>query len=222
MDKTIAIIPARSGSKRLPNKNIKFFGGLPLIVYSINYALSNSNFIDEVYVSTDSNDIKEIALQYGANVIDRPKHLSGDLEPTVSAMKHVLNAVDDVGTIVLLQPTNPLRPKTLIKDAFKAFNDNKAQSLFTISRDHKKLGKIVDNQFEPFNYKIGQRSQDLEPLYYENGLLYITNASLIKEDIIFNEKSIPFLVNHKFVEIDIDTQEDFEYAEYVLKNYNEE
>ncbi len=218
MGKTIAIIPARSGSKRLPNKNIKFFGGLPLIVYSINYALSNSNFIDEVYVSTDSNDIKEIALQYGANVIDRPKHLSGDLEPTVSAMKHVLNAVDDVGTIVLLQPTNPLRPKTLIKDAFKAFNDNKAQSLFTISRDHKKLGKIVDNQFEPFNYKIGQRSQDLEPLFYENGLLYITNASLIKEDIIFNEKSIPFLVNHKFVEIDIDTQEDFEYAEYVLKN----
>ncbi len=222
MGKTIAIIPARSGSKRLPNKNIKFFGGLPLIVYSINYALSNSNFIDEVYVSTDSNDIKEIALQYGANVIDRPKHLSGDLEPTVSAMKHVLNAVDDVGTIVLLQPTNPLRPKTLIKDAFKAFNDNKAQSLFTISRDHKKLGKIVDNQFEPFNYKIGQRSQDLEPLFYENGLLYITNASLIKEDIIFNEKSIPFLVNHKFVEIDIDTHEDFEYAEYVLKNYNEE
>jgi len=94
--------------------------------------------------------------------------------------------------------------------------------LFTVSRDYKKLGKIIDNQYQPFNYSIGYRSQDLEPLYYENGLLYITRASLIKENIIFNEKSIPFIVNHKFAEIDIDTQEDFDYAEFVLKNYNEE
>ena len=222
MLKTIAIIPARGDSKRLPNKNIKMLGGLPLLVRSIKYAMANSNIIDEVYVSTDSINIKEIALQYGAKVVDRPKHLSGDLEPTVSAMKHVLNAIGDVETMVLLQPTNPLRPKKMLEEAFKIFNDNKVQSLFTVSRDHKKLGKIDGKQYKPFNYKIGQRSQDLEPLYYENGLLYITKASLIKEDIIFNEKSIPFIVNHKFAEIDIDTQADFDYAEFVLKNYNEE
>jgi len=219
---TIAIIPARGNSKRLPNKNIKLLGGLPLLVRSINYAIANSSIIDEVYVSTDSTSIKEIALQYGAKVIDRPTHLSGDLEPTVSAMKHVLITLEDVETIVLLQPTNPLRPKNLLEEAFKVFNNTENHSLFTVSRDYKKLGKIIDNQYQPFNYSIGYRSQDLEPLYYENGLLYITRASLIKENIIFNEKSIPFIVNHKFAEIDIDTQEDFDYAEFVLKNYNEE
>jgi len=137
-------------------------------------------------------------------------------------MKHVLITLEDVETIVLLQPTNPLRPKNLLEEAFKVFNNTENHSLFTVSRDYKKLGKIIDNQYQPFNYSIGYRSQDLEPLYYENGLLYITRASLIKENIIFNEKSIPFIVNHKFAEIDIDTQEDFDYAEFVLKNYNEE
>ena len=88
--------------------------------------------------------------------------------------------------------------------------------MFTVSRDHKKLGKIKDHKFEPFNYKIGQRSQDLEPLYYENGLLYITKAALIKQNIIFNESSYPYIVNHKFANVDIDTQEDFDYAEYIL------
>ncbi len=84
--KTIAIIPARGNSKRLPNKNIKLLGGIPLLVHSINYAKQH-DFIDAIYVSTDDQDIKEIALQYGALVIDRPKELSGDLEPTVSALK---------------------------------------------------------------------------------------------------------------------------------------
>jgi N-acylneuraminate cytidylyltransferase len=220
--KTIAIIPARGGSKRLPNKNIKMFDGLPLLAYSIKYAMENSDIISEVYVSTDSDAIKKAAIQYGAKVVERPADLSGDLEPTISALKHVLDVVYDVDTVVLLQPTNPLRPKSLIEEAFKVFSDNNVDSLFTVSRNVKKLGKLVDNQFAPFNYSIGQRSQDIEPLYYENGLLYITKASLIKKDIIFNEMSYPLVVNHKFAEIDIDEQEDFDYAEYVLKNYNED
>lgn len=104
----------------------------------------------------------------------------------------------------------------------KVFKSNKAQSLFAFSRDHKKLEYIIDNKIKPFNYKIGQRSLDLEPLYLENRLLCITKASLIKEYLIFNEKSFSFIVNHKFVKIDIDTQDYFDSAEYVLKNYNED
>lgn len=220
MGKTIAIIPARGGSKRLPKKNIKMLNGMPLIAHSIKYAKENSQLIDAVYVSTDNEDIKQIALQYGAKVIDRPAELSGDLEPTVTALKHVLSILndDEVETIVLLQATNPLRPKSLLEDALSAFKENKSQSLFTVTRDHKKLGKIEDNKFAPFNYKIGERSQDLEPLYYENGLLYITKAALIKQDVVFNEDSYPYLVNHKFASVDIDTFEDFEFAEYILKN----
>lgn len=223
MGKTIAIIPARGGSKRLPNKNIKMFNGVPLIAHSIEYALENSKLVDAVYVSTDNEAIKQIALQFGAKVIDRPAELSGDLEPTVTALKHILSVLndDDVETIVLLQATNPLRPKSLLAEAISIFKKNKLQSLFTVTRNHKKLGKIESNRFKPFNYKIGERSQDLEPLYYENGLLYITKVDLIKQDVIFNEDSFPFEVNHRFASVDIDTKQDFEFAEYILKNNND-
>lgn len=216
MGKTIAIIPARGGSKRLPNKNIKILGNLPLVAHSINYVKANSEIIDEVYVTTDSDAIKQIALDYGAKVIDRPKVLSGDLEPTITALKHVLTIVRDVETVVLLQPTNPLRPIGLLKDAFHLIKENNLDSLFTVSRDYKKLGRLENNKYLPFNYKVGQRSQDIKPLYFENGLLYITKTSLIKKDIIFNESSYPLIVNHKFVEIDIDTQNDFDYAEFLI------
>ena len=76
MSKTIAIIPARGGSKRLPNKNILSLGGIPLIAHSILYAQKNSTIIDAIYVSTDDEAIKKIALEYGAKVIDRPEILS--------------------------------------------------------------------------------------------------------------------------------------------------
>ena len=218
MNKTVAIIPARGNSKRLPGKNIKMLNGLPLIAHSIKYALKNSDIIDDVYVSTDNENIKEVALQFGAKVVDRPSELSGDLEPTVTALKHVLETLKDINTIVLLQATNPLRPRGLLKQAFDIFNETKVDSLFTVSRDHKKLGRVVNNEFIPFNYKIGQRSQDLEPLYYENGLLYITKVELIKKDIIFNNASYPLVINHKFATVDIDTQTDFDYAEFILKN----
>jgi N-acylneuraminate cytidylyltransferase len=222
LGKTIAIIPARGGSKRLPNKNVKHLGNKPLIAYSIEYALSNAHIIDEVYVSTDNAIIKAIAIKYGAKVIDRPEALSGDLEPTISALQHVIETVNNIETVILLQVTNPLRPKKLIESALHTFKEKNAESLFTVTRDYKKLGKIVENQFKPFNYEIGQRSQDIDPLYYENGLLYISKASVIKEGIIFNERSVPYVVSHKFEDIDIDTQEDFDYAEYVINNYNEE
>lgn len=212
--KTIAIIPARGGSKRLPKKNIQLLGEIPLIVHSILFAQKH-DFISEVYVSTDDEEIKSVATQYGAIVIDRPKQLSGDFEPTVSALKHVLENVSDVENVVLLQATNPLRPEKMLEEAFQIFQDNNCENLFTVSQNHHKLGKINNNKFEPFNYTIGQRSQDLEPLFFENGLLYITKANLIKNDIIISENAYPYQINHIFASVDIDTKEDFEYAEYL-------
>jgi len=215
--KTIALIPARGGSKRLPNKNVLLLGGIPLLAHSILYAKANADIIGEVYVSTDNQDIKNIALRYGANVIDRPASLSGDSEPTISALKHVLQSIDYVvDNVILLQPTSPLRPENLLKDCLQKFQDLTVDSLFTVSRNHHKLGKIKDNKFKPFNYEIGQRSQDLEPLYFENGLLYITKASTILDEKIITENAFPFEVNHIFANVDIDTQDDFDYAEYVI------
>lgn len=215
--KNIAIIPARGGSKRLPEKNIQLLGGLPLLVHSIRYALANPEIIDAVYVSTDDVAIKKIAIANGAQVIDRPKDISGDFEPTVSALKHVLETIDtEVENVILLQATNPLRPENLLVAAFEVYKKENCDSLFTVSRNHQKLGKIMGNKFKPFNYHIGQRSQDLEPLFYENGLLYITKASLIFEDIIISENAFPLEVNHIFATADIDTLEDLQYAEYLI------
>ena len=217
--KNIAIIPARGGSKRIPEKNIKLFAGLPLLAHSILYAQQNETLIDEIYVSTDIIEIKKIAIQYGAKVIDRPEHLSGDLEPTITALKHVLESIDcsDVESVVLLQPTNPLRPQDLLKQAFEIYNNSNCDSLFTVSRNYQKFGKITANKYHPFNYTIGQRSQDLEPLFFENGLLYITKADLILNGIIISENAFPFEVDHVFAKVDIDTLEDLDYANFINK-----
>ncbi|MEO8534392.1 MAG: acylneuraminate cytidylyltransferase family protein [Flavobacterium sp.] len=220
--KTIAIIPARGGSKRIPDKNIQLLGTLPLLAHSILYAQQNSAIIDEVYVSTDNEEIKKTALQFGAKVIDRPAAISGDLEPTVSALRHALESIkqDDIENVILLQATNPLRPKNLIVETFDVYQKENLDSLFTVTRNHQKFGKIADRKFIPFNYNIGQRSQDLEPLFFENGLVYITKASLILNDIIIPENAFPFEVNHIFAKVDIDTPEDLDYANFINQKMN--
>jgi N-acylneuraminate cytidylyltransferase len=216
MNKTIAIIPARGSSKRLPNKNILPLGGIPLLVHSIQFAQANSSFIDSIYVSTDDVAIKKIAVQYGAQVIDRPSSISGDFEPTITSLQHALSCLDtSIENVVLLQPTNPLRPENLLKDCFDKFLNMNCDSLFTVSSNDHKLGKIAANKFIPLNYEIGQKSQDLEPLYFENGLLYICKASSIKQGKIITENAFPFVVNHIFSNVDIDTQDDFDFAEYL-------
>ena len=218
--KTIAIIPARGGSKRLPNKNVLPLGEIPLIAHSILFAKKNNTIIDEVYVSTDNQIIKNIALGYGAKVIDRPDKLSDDLQPTVTALKHVLENLDLMPeNIILLQPTNPFREENLLKKCFKVYLENNVDSLFTVSKNHLKLGKINNNFFVPFNYEIGQRSQDLEPLYFENGLLYICKTKLILEKKIISNTAFPYIVDHIFANIDIDTQEDFDYAAYIYQKF---
>ncbi|HCQ11995.1 acylneuraminate cytidylyltransferase family protein [Flavobacterium sp.] len=214
--RTIAIIPARGGSKRLPNKNILLLGDYPLLVHSILFAKANTEIIDEIYVSTDDERIKAIALKFGAKVIDRPEAISGDLEPTITILQHVLQVInEDVANVILLQPTNPLRPENLLKQCFEKFVESNSDSLFTVSKNHHKLGKISNDKFVPFNYEIGQRSQDLEPLYYENGLLYISKAKAILDNKIITENAFPYLVNHIFANVDIDTKDDFDYAEYL-------
>lgn len=220
--KTIAIIPARGNSKRLPNKNVKLLSGLPLLAYSIKYAKQH-DFVAAVYVTTDNEEVKKVALDYGAIVIDRPKELSGDFEPTVTALKHVLEFIrDKVENVILLQPTNPLRPKHLLNSAFEAYSLNKCDSLFTVSRNRDKFGTIENQKFKPYNYAIGQRSQDLMPLYSENGLLYITKANYIINQEIITSDAYPFIVNHPFGTLDIDFLDDFDLAEFMVKKYYDE
>ena len=212
-----ALIPARAQSKRFPEKNLTSFLDMPLIVHSIKYALAQQE-INRVIVSTDCPEIKLTSLKFGAEVIDRPEELATDLSPTIATMQHALEQLgDNVEYYVLLQPTNPLRPRELFSEATGLMKKNNQKSLFTVSPLSKKIGHIEQSKFMPLNYTPGMRSQDLRPSYFENGLLYITHRDLIKEGIIFDENSLPIIVNHPYGQIDIDTQDDLHYAEFIFK-----
>lgn len=221
----ITIIPARGGSKRFPGKNIHELNGSPLISHSINYSLRNPQILG-TYVSTDDDSIKIVSKDAGAEIINRPAILAGDYATTASAMKHAVQYLIDKGVefdfVVLLQATNPLRPKNLLKEAIDIIERGNNDSLFTVNRSEKKLGKIIDDKFVPWNYQFGMRSQDMDPLYYENGLLYITSKELLLKEIIEGPTAYPMIVNHPFGEVDIDTIEDFRYAEHMIKQYRDE
>lgn len=221
MNKSIAIIPARRGSKRLPDKNLKILGDLPLITHSILFAQANK--INKIVVSTDDERVKLIAQKLRVNVQDRPHHLATDTSPTIDTLKYVIENIDEkYDNVILLQPTNPLRPKNLLNEALKIFEEQDCDSLMTVTRNYQKFGKIDKNKFLPFNYSFGQRSQDLEPLYFENGMLYITKSTMILKDKLLADNNYPMIVNHPYSQVDIDTEEDFIFAEYILENYPNE
>ncbi len=214
------VIPARGGSKRLPHKNILPLAGIPLIVHSINYAKSEMPDV-EIFVSTDDNEIRDISKLNGCTVIDRPQELSGDFVTTAETLKHVsdsiINQNVDYDYMILLQCTNPLRPPHMLREAVKIIEITKRESLIGVSPLIMKLGRISNNNFIPWNYVFGQRSQELEPLYYENGQIYISSKRLISSGIIVDEDAIPFVIDHPYSKIDIDTEDDLKEAEKVIK-----
>lgn len=215
--RNLIVIPARMGSKRLPGKNTKLLGGLPLVLHSINYAKNNKKVSDVIVVTTDDPKVENIALSAGVKVIKRPAYLSTDHTTTVSVLKHIIEVIKEVDNIILLQPTNPLRPDNLLREAWSVYNSGTYDSLLTVSKTDIKIGKIDQNKYVPLNYEMGQRSQDLDPVYFENGLLYITRASCILNGNILGEDNFAFIVNHPYSRVDIDTQEDLDYAEFLFQ-----
>ena len=187
-DKTfLAIIPARGGSKRLPNKNILSLNGKPLIAYSIKAAL-NSKYIDKVVVSSDSKKILKIAKKYKSDTIKRPKKLATDTATTFDALKHTIKKLKkQYDYIVLLQSTSPLRTSKDIDKAIKKLIKVKAKSIISISQPthsplwsfKAKKNEKLDNIF--VNKIINKRSQDLPIFYTINFSIYICNThSLLK------------------------------------------
>ena len=215
--KYVALIPARGGSKRLPRKNILPLAAKPLIVHSIDYARSEGV---PVYVSTDDPEIKDISIQFGAQVIDRPVELASDYATTASVLQHTALWLIDNGVdfdyIIILQATNPLRPKGILKEAIEIVENERPNSLMSVNSILRKQGRIVDNRFEPMNYYFGQRSQDMETWYYENGLIYFTSKEKSLDGIVITPDVRPFVCEHIFGEIDIDTLDDFHKAEYFI------
>ncbi|MDA9112772.1 acylneuraminate cytidylyltransferase family protein [Gammaproteobacteria bacterium] len=211
----IALIPARSGSKGIPNKNIKIINGKPLIAYSIEFALSSKK-IDRVIVSTDSQQIADIAKKYGAEVpFLRPSKLATDSAPMYGTVKHLIDFLSkskcDYKFLALLQPTSPLR---LEKDFHIALNtiekDTTIDSIVSLEELPKHLSpeflmKIDNGLMYPYldSAKNIFRRQDVSSAYTRSGQFYISRiSSLSDNNTIYGNKSLPYITNHESVNLD--------------------
>ena len=221
--KYVVMIPARGGSKRLPRKNLLQFLGEPLLAHSISYPRRELGADCPVYVSTDDEEIAIISRQYGAEVIHRPDALATDTATTASVVKHasewmVANGIE-FDYMLLLQATNPLRPQGMLRECLDILERTHCSSLVTYTDSHKKLLRRKGDTMEPVNYYFGQRSQDMEKFYFENGLLYAMSRETCLKGIIQETTSYPMIIDHPFGECDIDTPEDFNLAEIYHKLY---
>jgi N-acylneuraminate cytidylyltransferase len=225
MSKIIAFIPARGGSKGIPNKNIKTFCGKPLISHSIQYAL-NSDLIDKVIVSSDDQKILEIANNEGAMIIERPSELATDTSTTESAIHHYLNnSKENPKIIVLLQATSPIRPKESLDAALNYFMKKKFDSLLSICPTHRFFWKINDkkNTCPEYNHMHRPRRQDIKPnqqQYVENGSIYIFTKKQFKKTNNRLGGKIGHVIWPEEYHMEIDTPLDFSIAEKAYEFLN--
>jgi N-acylneuraminate cytidylyltransferase len=215
------VIPARGGSKRFPGKNIHLLNGIPLIGHSILFALKSLP-PENIWVNTDDNEIAAIASEYGVNISIRPDDLGSDTASTADVLYYQqsvfgLNQIA-CDAIILLQATNPLRPEGLLENAIDVFEKSKRNSLASFTILNRKYGKIKSDFYIPENYKPGQRMQDIEPDYYENGLIYIANKQSIQNKEIITTDVFPLIQNNIESTVDIDEPADLLFAEFILKN----
>lgn len=222
----LAIIPARSGSKGLPDKNIKELNGKPLMAYSIEAALQSGMF-DEVMVSTDSAKYAEIAGKYGASVpFLRSEDLSGDKAGSWDVVKEVLNRYKEIGkeydTICLLQPTSPLRGAEDIKGAYNLYNEKASVAVISVCEmEHSPLWSNTlpnDGSLAGFiKLEANRPRQEVKTYYRINGAIYIVKTSEIYQNYDFyRDGSFAYIMPTK-KSVDIDSSEDFEYAEYIMR-----
>lgn len=222
----IAIITARGGSKRIPRKNIKDFLGKPIIAYSIEAALESGVF-DEVMVSTDDEEIAEIAKKYGAKVpFLRSEATSNDYATTVDVLREVIDSYKAIGkeydTFACIYPTAPFITSEKLKNAFDLLNKLNGNAVvpvvkfsFPPQRGFVEREGFIEYQYPEFAMK---RSQDLEPIYHDSGQFYVCRTeSFLKEGKVISEKTIPLIMPEEEVQ-DIDTMSDWVIAEEKYKH----
>jgi len=225
--KILAVIPARRGSKGLKNKNIRLLAGKPLMAYTILAALKSEVF-DEVFVSTDSEEYARIALEYGASVpFLRDGALAGDTASSWSVVMEALEKYAQMGrifdTVILLQPTSPLRNAEDIKEALAMFHEKECNAVVSVCEaEHSPLWMNTlppDYSMTGFIRKdiCNKRRQDIPCYYRINGAIYIVRSSYLREGCdIYRDRCYAFIMP-KERSVDIDAKVDFVLAEVLLK-----
>ena len=211
----VGIIPARGGSKSIKNKNIIPFCGKPLINWSIDVLKCSA--INSIYVSTDNNEIANVARANSAEIISRPDEIAGDTATTESALLHALSVIQTpIDYVVLLQATSPVRTKEDIMQSVALIQEEQSDSLFSATQ----LTDACiwdDTNSITYNYKNRGRRQDRKPLYLENGSIYIFRPEILKvyQNRLGGKISKYFMPMWKSFEID--EPEDIELCETFMK-----
>lgn len=224
---TLAIIPARKNSKGIPGKNIIDLYGKPLIAWTI-LAAKNSKSIHRVVVSTDSEQIAEIALSYGAEVpFMRPAELAQDDSPGMSVILHALNwLLENEGYCpdytIALQPTSPLRIADDIDNAIDLLKAKQVSSVVSVSlaKQHPYLMKNVNDigamtNFCKITEEPGNR-QDLPPVYILNGAIFLARSNKLVQDKSWYDEQTQAYIMPESRSVDIDTPEDLFFAGYLM------
>lgn len=223
----VAVIPARGGSKRIPGKNIKLFNGKPMIAWSIATAIKSGLF-DKVIVSTDSQQIAEVALQHGAEVpFSRPDNLSTDQSGTIEVIQHAiewLNAhASQPSYVCCIYATAPFLQTDFLRSGYELLHSSNASYAFSVCSFPAPILRALrlspDGRVEakwPAN--IFTRSQDLEECYHDAGQFYWGRAgAFIENHTIFSNTSIAVKLPRHLVQ-DIDTMEDWIRGEHMYRS----
>jgi pseudaminic acid cytidylyltransferase len=226
----LAVIPARGGSKRIPRKNIKLFGGKPMIAWSIEAALQSGCF-DYVLVSTDDNEIAEVAQAYGAEVpFIRPSHLSDDYTTTIPVVAHAIQQLQTKNRITVtdvccIYATAPFLKGTDLTLGLRMLTDTNADYVFSVTSypfPIQRAIRIISNQrVEMIQAEFCDiRSQDLKEAWHDAGQFYWGKADLwLSGSPIFGSNSVALPLPRYRVQ-DIDTFEDWKQAELIFKAFN--
>lgn len=214
--KILAVIPARGGSKRLPGKNIMILGNKPLIAWTIE-AAQKSGSIDRIILSSDDQEIISVAKEYGCEVpFVRPSYLASDGATSEDVLEHAITAIDqEYDYVVLLQPTSPFRTTGDIDTAVRMCIDNQApsvESLIKVSENPEWMFCLNEDGTMTNACKEVIDSEK----YILNGAVYV-----IKTELFMKNKKIRYPESLSYImpkerSVDIDTRDDFEYAEFLL------
>lgn len=226
--KILALIPARSGSKGVLDKNIRMLGQKPLIAYSIEAALRSSS-INRTIVSTDSEIYSAIAKNFGAEVpFIRPAYLAEDNTASIDVVVHALEYLSEKGdyfdAVCLLQPTSPFRTKDFIERALEQFMHSGADALISVLpvpheyNPHWIFEPTKDNYLKIATGEdtIIKRRQELPPAFIRDGSIYITKTTVLLNKKSFYGDKLSYIINDPNLSVNIDTEQDWKKAEEKL------